>query len=128
MNVEYAQVLKGTGAQVGDRGRERIRLGPVVRDAEFTVATAEPGRRISWRTGTGSPLHGELILELEPLDASTTRAVYGGSFGGHGLMRLFEPLVAGEVRAGVTSELERLKDAVERQAGAARSQATAATA
>lgn len=113
MTVSTAELLEGTGSQVGDRGRERIRLGPFVRDTEFTVIAADPGRRIVWRAGANSPFSGDLALELEPLGPTSTRATYGGTFTGRGLLRWLEPLLAGEIRQGPAKELLRLKEQVE---------------
>jgi len=113
MSVRSAERLQGTGSQVGDRGRERMRLGPWTSEAEFTVVVADPGRRIAWRPGKGSPFTGDLVLELESLGPSQTRATYGGSFRLRGLLRAVEPLFAGEAKQGMAKELRRLKDAVE---------------
>lgn len=121
MNVTNAERVQGTGERVGDRGRERMRMGPLARDAEFEVVAAEPGRKIAWRPGKGSPFSGDLILDLEPLGPSQTRATYGGSFALRGVLRLVEPLFAGEAKQGMAKELQQLKDAVEvRSATAAR--------
>lgn len=113
MTVTSAELLRGTGSQVGDRGRERMQFGPLTYDAEFTVVEADPGRRIVWKAGAGAPFNGDLVLELEPLDASTTRASYGGSFEFRGLLRLLEPLMAGEAKKGPATELRRLKQLLE---------------
>jgi uncharacterized protein YndB with AHSA1/START domain len=113
MNVTTAEVLRGTGAQVGDRGRERMRVGPLTRDADFTVVEAEPGRRIVWRAGGAAPFTGDLTLDLEPIGPMLTKAVYGGQFAFRGLLRFLEPLMAGEARQGPEKELRQLKAAVE---------------
>src|SRR6266851_8509203 len=55
MSVTSAESLQGTGTQVGDRGRERMRLGPWASYAELTVVAADPGRRIAWRPGRARP-------------------------------------------------------------------------
>ncbi len=113
MTVTTAESLQGTGSRVGDRGRERVRIGPFTRDAEFTVVAAEPGHRIVWRAGGGAPFTGDMTLELEALGPSTTRATYAGSFTVRGLLRLLEPLMAGEAKQNPKTELRRLKEALE---------------
>ncbi|MEO8631904.1 MAG: SRPBCC family protein [Chloroflexota bacterium] len=113
MSVMSAERLRGTGSQVGDRGRERMRMGPWASDAEFEVVAADPGRRITWRPGAGSPFTGDLTLELEPLGPEQTRATYGGSFRLRGVLRFVESLFAGEAKQGMAKELHRLKAAVE---------------
>jgi uncharacterized membrane protein len=113
MTVTTAESLQGTGSHVGDRGRERMRLGPFTREAEFTVVAAEPGHRIVWRAGGGAPFTGDLALELEALGPSTTRATYSGSFRVRGLLRLLEPLMASEAKQAPARELRKLKEALE---------------
>ncbi len=113
MSVTTAERLVGTGAHIGDRGRERMKLGPFTYDAEFTVVEAQPGRRITWRAGAGAPFTGDLVLELELLGPSSTRATYSGSFTLRGLLRLLEPLMGAEASKGPAAELRRLKDLVE---------------
>lgn len=120
MSVTSAECLQGTGTRVGDRGRERMRIGPLSRDADFTVVEAQPGRRIVWRAGGAAPFTGDLALDLEPLGPTSTKAVYGGAFAFRGLLRFLEPLFAGETREGPAKELRRLKAAIESMpAGAA---------
>ena len=113
MTVETAERLHGDGSRTGDRGRERMRMGPFTYNAEFEVVAADPGQRIVWRAGAGSPFEGDLSLELEPLGPSMTRASYGLSFQMRGLLRLLEPLMKGEAQQGPTRELRRLKALVE---------------
>lgn len=115
MAVSTAEALAGRGDRVDDRGRERMRFGPITRDVEFTVVVAEPGRRVVWRPGEGAPIAGDLTLELEALGPSRTRATYGGHFEGRGILRWLQPLLSAEMRAGPAKELRRLKAAVESQ-------------
>lgn len=116
MTVETAERLHGDGSHTGDRGRERVRMGPLAFNAEFEVVAADPGRRIVWRAGAGAPYDGDLSLELESLGPAMTRATYGGSAQMRGLLRLFEPLMKGEAQNGPATELRKLKELVESQA------------
>ncbi len=115
MNVGTAEALVGRGDRVGDRGREVLRLGPLNRAAEFTVVAAEPGKRITWRTGADAPLTGDLTLDLEPLGPASTRATYAGRFEPNGLLRWLAPIMSAEMKRGPAAELARLKAAVERE-------------
>ena len=49
-------------------------------------------------------------MDLEATGPESTRVVWAGSLGLTGLMRLVEPLFAGEIRAGEAAELVRLKE------------------
>lgn len=70
-------------------------------------------RGVARRADLVAPYEGYLALELTPVDASTTRAVYGGDLRMRGMLRLLEPLMAGEAQQGVAKELKRLKELVE---------------
>jgi uncharacterized membrane protein len=119
MSVTHAAVLRGTGSEVGSRGRERLALGPFKWDVEFEVAEAVPGRRIVWRSVSGAPFDLEVSLDLEPAGPTSTRATYGATIQPHGIWRLLSPLVAMEGKAGPERELHRLKENVEKNAAPA---------
>jgi uncharacterized membrane protein len=59
MTVTSAECLPGTGSQIGDRGRERIRFRSWASNAGLTVVAPDPGRRIAWRPGKGPPFTGD---------------------------------------------------------------------
>ena len=123
MSVTNAALIRGTGSEVGSRGRERLALGPFKWDVELEVAEAVPGRRIVWRSMSGAPFDLEVSLDLEPAGPTSTRATYGAAIQPHGLWRLLSPLMAMEGKAGPERELRRLKANLEEDAGS-----TAATA
>jgi uncharacterized membrane protein len=119
MAVTDARLVRGTGADVGSRGRERIAIGPFKWDAEFEVSEAAPGRRIVWRSVSGVPFDVELSLDLDAAGPTSTRATYSAAIEPHGLWRLLAPLLAAEGKAGPERELRRLKENVERSAAPA---------
>lgn len=123
MNVSSAALVKGTGAEVGARGRERIALGPFKWDVEFEVADAVPERRLVWRSVSGAPFDLEVSLDLEPVGPASTRATYGAAIEPRGLWRLLTPLMAAEGKAGPERELRRLKENLERTAASDAAQA-----
>lgn len=114
MGVADARIVQGQGTEVGARALERIKVGPRSVDVEFEVSASIPERRIAWTVLPGSPLAGEVALDLEPIDAHATRAVWSGWLGLSGLWRVMEPLMAAEIRSGEARELRRLKDNLER--------------
>ncbi len=81
MGVLEAHLVSGQPTEIGARGVERMKLGPLVFDVGIRVSTSVPDRRIGWRMSGGSPFTGEVILDLEPLDPERTRAVWSGSIG-----------------------------------------------
>ena len=114
MGVTDARIVRGQGTEVGARAVERMKLGPRSIDVEFEVSGSIPARRIAWRVAGGSPLAGDITLDLEPLGPDRTRAVWSGWIGLTGIWRLIEPLMAAEVKAGEAAELRRLKENLER--------------
>ena len=113
MNVTDARLVRGQGAQLGARGRERMRFGPFGWDVEFEVVEAEPGRRIVWKAVAGAPFDLAVALDLEPVGPQTTRTTYAAEIGLRGRWRLLGPMLAMEGKAGPERELRRLKDQVE---------------
>ena len=104
----------GDGRRVGDRGRERLRLGPFGWDVAFEVVTAEPSRRVAWRTDDPR-FDIKVGLELTPVGPGSTRARYTSEVALHGRWRLLAPLLAMEGAAGVRRELEQLRTRTEAQ-------------
>jgi uncharacterized membrane protein len=116
MSVTDATLLRGSGSQVGSRGRERLVLGPFKWDVELEVTEAIAGRRIVWRSVSGAPFDIEVSLDLEPAGPTSTRATYGTAIQLHGIWRLLSPLMAMEGKAAPERELRRLKENVESSA------------
>lgn len=116
MTVTDAQITKGDGTQIGDRGRERMRLGPFGWDVELEVAEATPDRRIVWKAVAGAPFDLAVSLDLEPVGPTSTKATYAADIRLHGLWGMIGPIVAMEGKAGPERELRRLKARVEEAA------------
>ena len=114
MSVLDARIVQGRSTEVGTRAHESVKIGPRRSTVEFEVAEADPGRRLAYRVLSG-PMRGEVAMDLEATGPSSTRVVWAGSLGLSGLMRLVEPLFAGEIRAGEAAELARLKERLEAQ-------------
>lgn len=114
MGVTDARIVQGTGIEVGSRAIERVKMGPRTVEVEFSVAESTPAKRLRWTVAGRSPMQGDVTLDLEPLAADQTRAVWSGSMGMRGLWRLLEPLMAGEVKEGEAAELRRLKANLEK--------------
>ncbi len=119
MSVTDAHLMRGTGADAGSRGRERLVLGPFKWDVEFEVTEAVADRHLVWRSISGAPFDIEISLDLEPAGPTTTQATYSAAIEPHGLWRLLSPMLAAEGKAGPERELRRLKENVERSTASA---------
>ena len=113
MSITESVLVQGDGVSPGSRARQAMRLGPVSLRYELEVADADPGRLIGWRTVGGGSLRADTRLELEQLSDDETRVTWAGEMGFRGLLRLIEPLIAAEARAGEARELERLRSLLE---------------
>lgn len=113
MGVTDARVTHGEGTELGSRGIEWLKRGPRSLAVDVEVTASDPGRRIAWTFGGRGPLHGSVALDLEEIASNRTRAVWSGSLGLSGLLRLIEPLMAAELRSGEAGELQRLKENLE---------------
>jgi uncharacterized protein YndB with AHSA1/START domain len=112
MSVIDARIVHGASTEVGTRALENVKIGPRRQAIEFEVAEADPGRRLAYRVLSG-PMRGDVAMDLEAIGPESTRVAWAGSLGLTGLMRLVEPLFAGEIRAGEAAELVRLKERLE---------------
>ena len=113
MGVTDARVTYGGGTELGSRGVEWLKRGSRSMAVDVEVTASDPGRRIAWAFGGEGPLHGDVALDLETVGPNRTRAVWSGSLGLSGLLRLVEPLMAAELRSGEAAELRRLKENLE---------------
>jgi uncharacterized membrane protein len=113
MGVLDARLVSGQTTEIGARGVERVKLGPLKFDVETEVSGSIPAQRIAWRMAGGSPFAGEVTLDLEPLGPDRTQAIWSGWMGLTGWWRVIEPLIAAEARAGEAAELRRMKDVLE---------------
>jgi hypothetical protein len=113
MGATDARVDRGTGTNAGDRGRERLVLGPLKLDLAFEVGEAVPARRLAWRTIGKPGLNLEVALDLDAIDAASTRATYRSTVDLHGRWRLIAPLIAMEGPGGVKREVRLLKERIE---------------
>jgi uncharacterized membrane protein len=113
MAVTESVPVSGDTTKPGGRSRQTMRMGPLRFRYEFEVTRAEPGRSVAWRVVGRSSLQAEVSLDLTPISANSTRAVYSGTMGFTGALRLLQPLIAAEAQAGEARELRKLKALVE---------------
>jgi Polyketide cyclase / dehydrase and lipid transport len=103
---------------VGSRFRYGIRKGPMAMDLRFRIEGLDPARFVAYQTEPGGPLDWSARLEFEAVDPGRTKVSSSGQIGLHGIRRLMEPLMAGEVRSGEAAELVALKRVLEADAPA----------
>jgi hypothetical protein len=80
----------------------------------FQVSEFEPNRRLGFKTVSKGALDWDAVYTFEPQGPSSTRLATSGQLRLNGLLKLLEPLMAGEVKAGEAKELVRLKGLLEK--------------
>ena len=76
------------------------------------MVDVDQDRRMAFKTYSG-PLEWQGEYVLEPTEDGGSTLTHQGSMTFHGLWRLVEPLVGGELTRGGAQEMDRLKNAVE---------------
>jgi uncharacterized protein YndB with AHSA1/START domain len=96
---------------VGTRGRFRMPNGPLKGTFAMEVTELEPDARLVIRV-TSPKVIWMSETTLVP-DGSGTRVTYAGTIEPLGLLRLMEPVMAGEVKRSEANEIERFKALLE---------------
>lgn len=99
--------------KVGSRGQFRLAKGPIKGQLAYRITELEPDRLVTFRIEHPT-LEWTAVSRLEP-SGEGTRLDYSGEIRMRGWRRLFEPIMAAEVRAGEGKEAQRLKLLLESQ-------------
>ena len=108
-------LISGSDLRVGSQVESTIKMGPMKQTLVFQVEELEGNRRLVWKTVSKGALEWDATYTFEPQGPSSTRVVSSGQIRFNGLLKLLEPLMAGEVRSGEAKELIKLKELVEGQ-------------
>ena len=98
----------------GSRLAATMPIGPFRRAVEWEVIEHQPDRLFSVRSLPGGAIDWTGVYELEPAGAETV-VTSRGEVRPNGLLRLLEPLMRAELPREEATELERLKELVERE-------------
>ena len=113
MSVADAKSLSDGPLGVGSVSQVTVAEGPFKGPAKLEITEWEPSRKYAFRSEPGAPLDWVGSFAFEPVGGSATRVTSAGHVKLRGLMRLLEPLMAGEVRRGEANELKKLKSLLE---------------
>jgi len=106
-------VLYAGEMQVGSQVKSTMKAGPSTVDLVFEAIEIEPGRKAHWKTINNGPVQWDATFLFEPEGGSATHVSTFGELRFGGLLRLFEPLMAGEVKAQEAKELITIKTILE---------------
>ena len=111
-DVQMRPITGGDVLQKDSRLELTFGKGPLKAKIGLEMTAAEPPTRTTWRTFSG-PISWQGEYRLEPSGEGATKVSQQGTLEFHGLWRLLEPFVGGEIKSGEIKELEKLKAAVE---------------
>jgi uncharacterized protein YndB with AHSA1/START domain len=99
--------------RVGSRVSASMGSGPLKSRVTWEVTELDPERVLSFRMIASGRLGMDGTYRLEALPGGRTRVRVEGRVITRGFLRLLEPFLRGEVRAGEARELERMRAFVE---------------
>ncbi len=108
--VENEQLSAGP-LQVGTRFRELRKTGPRLSEIEAEITSFEPPHRFATQTVRG--MQARVEYTFEPV-GNQTKITYLFTLRTSGLMRLLEPLLAGQIKKGNEEDLQKLRALLER--------------
>jgi hypothetical protein len=79
----------------------------------FEVTNLEPNRRLGLKSISKGSMEWDSDFTFEPQGPASTRMTSSGQLRFNGLLKLLEPLMAGEVRSGEAKELVKFKELLE---------------
>jgi len=108
-----SKLLTEGPVRVGSQFKETVKfLGrPIELICEYVEV--EPGRKMVFKSDNSKTLQFDLTFLVEPGQAGASRVTVSGHSHVSGLLRLLEPLFAGEVKSASRKELQQLKAALE---------------
>jgi uncharacterized protein YndB with AHSA1/START domain len=106
-------LVSGSNFRVGGQVETTIKMGPMKQTMVFQCAELEENRRLAFKTVSKGAMEWDAEFTFEPQGPSSTRMVSSGQIRLNGLLKLLEPLMAGEVRSGEAKELVKFKELIE---------------
>jgi uncharacterized membrane protein len=99
--------------RVGSRATDRRRVPGGEREITYEITEHDPPRKASFR-GVNGPIRPKGTVTVEPVgDGSRSRVTLDLDFEGHGLGKLFLPLVRMDAKKQVPKDQQRLKERLE---------------
>jgi hypothetical protein len=106
-------LVTGNALVVGSQVASTLKMGPLKQAMVFEVTELDTNRRLSLKTVSKGALDWDAQYTFEPEGPSSTRMTGTGQLRLNGLLKLLEPLMAGEVKSGEAKELVRFKELLE---------------
>lgn len=107
------RLVSGDKLQVGSQIETTIKFGPVNQTMTFEVVNYEENRVMAFKTVSKGAVAWDAEYLFMPESESMTKVISSGQLRLSGILKLSEPLLAGEVKSGEAKELVKYKELVE---------------
>ncbi|GEM_PF-3653032 len=107
------RLVSGDKLQIGSKIETNIKFGPVNQNMIFEVVGYEENRKMAFKTVSKGAVAWDAEYLFLPGSETTTKVISSGQIRLSGLLKMSEPLLAGEVRSGEAKELVKYKEIVE---------------
>jgi ligand-binding SRPBCC domain-containing protein len=111
-DMQGTRLVSGEELHAGSQIETTIKFGPVKQAMTFEVVGFEENRRVAFKTVSKGSVAWDAEYLFMP-EGDSTRITSSGQLRLNGLLRITEPLLAGEVQSGEAKELVRYKEIVE---------------
>lgn len=107
------RLVSGSKLEAGSQIETTIKFGPVNQRMTFEVVGYEENRKLAFKTVSKGAVAWDAEYLFMPESDSTTKVISSGQLRLSGLLKMSEPLLAGEIRSGEARELVKYKEIVE---------------
>ena len=107
------RLVSGDRLMAGSHIETTIKFGPVNQKMTFEVIAYEENRKVAFKTISKGAVAWDAEYLFMPASDTTTKVISAGQLRLSGLLKVSEPLLAGEIQKGEAKELVKYKDLVE---------------
>jgi len=112
-DMNGTRLVSGEKLHVGSQIETTIKFGPVKQTMTFEVIGYEENRRMAFKTVSKGSVAWDAEYLFMPESDTTTKVISSGQLRLSGLMKISEPLLAGEIQSGEAKELVKYKELIE---------------
>lgn len=106
------RLVSGEKLHVGSQIETTIKFGPVNQAMTFEVIGYEENRRVAFKTISKGLVAWDAEYLFMP-EGDSTKVISSGQLKLNGLLKISEPLLAGEIQSGEAKELVKYKEIIE---------------
>jgi ribosome-associated toxin RatA of RatAB toxin-antitoxin module len=111
-DMNGTRLVSGEKLHVGSQIETTIKFGPVNQTMTFEVIGYEENRRVAFKTISKGLVAWDAEYLFMP-EGDSTKVISSGQLKLNGLLKISEPLLAGEIQSGEAKELVKYKEIIE---------------